>query len=379
MDTDHAFAELGLAPSATEDEVKAAWRRLVSQWHPDRNGNTGAVARMQRINDAFRVIRRSGFSVKPGPARHAESHTAPHAESRGAQARHSHEGFAQAGAPRDDAEPAADSASHTQRRTVNRKVRLTLEEAAAGCTKVLQGKVTDTCSSCSGRGFRLPGGPCAGCDGAGEIRQAAWFGWVNASSSCEACGGSGESRLACQDCGETGKLEARRYQISVRIPHGVRSGDLLHVDGRRMRSGQASVDLHLRIELMPHELFELDDDGTLRCEMPVDGFAWIGNRSITVPTLNGPQTLQLSRDRLSYRLDQQGFPVDRRGPRGDQLVTVQPIFPERLSTDQDILLDQLIAASSGPDGQAVDERLRAWHHDLRTWEQGRRPRDPGRR
>ena len=78
----------------------------------------------------------------------------------------------------------------------------------------------------------------------------------------------------------------------------------------------------------------------------------------------------MSRDRLSYRLKDQGFPVERRGPRGDQLVTVVPIFPKRMSTDQEILLDQLIATSLGWDGRAADARLDAWNKGLRAWEQG---------
>ena len=71
MGTDNAFAELGLACDATEREVKAAWRRLASQWHPDRNGSADAVARMQRINQAFEAIRNAGFARRPGarPAR----------------------------------------------------------------------------------------------------------------------------------------------------------------------------------------------------------------------------------------------------------------------------------------------------------------------
>jgi molecular chaperone DnaJ len=348
LKTENAFAELGLAPSATEIEIKAAWRRLVSQWHPDRNDHTGAVARMQRINDAFRVIRRSGFAAASGDAKHA--------------------------APRSEESPDAHAAD-PQRRSVSRKIKLTLEEAAAGCTKVLQGQVTDSCSTCAGLGYRLPGGPCPQCEGSGEVRQAAWFGWAQARVPCEGCGGSGESKLACPDCHGTGKLAPRRYKITVRTPLGVRDGDLLHVDGRRTRSSQVHVDLHLRVDVLEHAFFELEPDGTIRCDMPVDGFAWIANRSINVPTLDGPQPLQLDRDRLSYRLKHQGFPVERRGPRGDQLVTVRPMFPERLSTDQDILLDQLIAASSGADGQATDERLRAWNQAMTAWHKDRVKRD----
>lgn len=111
--------------------------------------------------------------------------------------------------------------------------------------------------------------------------------------------------------------------------------------------------------------------------MPVDGFAWIANRLISVPTLSGLQPLHLSRDQLAYRLKKHGFPVERRWSRGDHLVTVQPIFPERLSTDQDILLDQLIAASSDP-GRPADRRATArLEPSPAGLGHGRRKRDTG--
>ncbi len=396
LDTRHAFAELGLTPGATAHEVKAAWRRLVSHWHPDRNSSAGAVARMQRINDAFRIIHRAGLGATPEAAPRTGKPPAPppasasppssppsppppppasppraddaarsraHAGARAkasadAHARAAHAAGARAKEPDDDG----------PRRTVHRKVRLTLEEAAAGCTKVLQGKVVDTCESCSGRGYRLPESACVPCEGSGEVKQPAWFGWLNTRLACEGCGGKGTVRIQCVDCHGTGKLDVRRYQVNARIPHGVRGGDMLNVSAQRTRSQHAAVDLHLRVELIEHPLLKLDEDRTVRCEMPVDGFAWIANRSISVPTLTGLQPLALNRDRLTYRLKNVGYPLERRGARGDQVVTVQPIFPERLNADQDILLDQLIAALSGPEGHASDHRLRTWQRELRAWE-----------
>ena len=106
------------------------------------------------------------------------------------------------------------------------------------------------------------------------------------------------------------------------------------------------------------------------CDLPVDGFMWIANRFVHVPTLGGLQSIQLQRDQLSYRLKGQGFPVERRGPRGDQMITISPIFPQRMTTDQQILLDQLIATTSGPDAKQWDERLRGWNQTLRAWERG---------
>lgn len=331
LSAETAYAELGLPAGASEAEVKAAWRRLVSQWHPDRNGSQSAVARMQRINQALEVIRSAG----PGEATAAEEPTADHA------------------APL---------------RTLHRKVRLTLEEAAAGCTRVLSGRFTETCAACTGAGFRVMGGPCVPCQGAGSVRQPGWYGLFGATEHrCEACRGSGLASQVCSACAGVGKLAPQPYRISVRIPHGARSGDLLHVADRVCR-------LDLRVEVEPHALFELDADGTLRCQLPVDGFLWIACRVVKVPTLQGLHGLPLRRGQLVYRLKGMGFPVERRGARGDLLVTVDPVFAERFSADQEILLDQLVASTPTPPAA-----LTAWNDKLQRWQQGRgkRPRAAG--
>lgn len=356
MGTENAFAELGLAPDATEREVKAAWRRLASQWHPDRNDSAGAVAKMQRINQAFEEIRRAGFRAATdadGAMRTAADEDNP-------------TGFD------DDQGATASRAGGTdrQRRALHRKVKLTLEEAAVGCIKVLRGKVTDICATCAGAGHQVLGGNCAQCGGSGAKPKRSFFGWPTGVTECEACLGGGIARQPCAACRGSGKMEPRGYKINVRIPHGVRDGDLLHVDGRRVRSEGPPADIEIRVEVAEHAFFKLEDDGTIRCEMPVDGFAWIANRLIQVPTVTGFQPVQLSRDRLSYRLKGQGFPVERRGARGDHLLTLVPIFPQQLSTDQQILLDQLSATTSGAGGEALDDRLRAWNRGLRAWERG---------
>lgn len=365
---DNAFAELGLAADATEREVKAAWRRLASQWHPDRNASAEASARMQRINQAFEYIRRNGCALptpSDEPVRDASDVDSPPDQATPP----SEAASASTTSHKADEDSAADTGA--SRRLLRRKIKLTLEEAAAGCVKVLRGKVVDTCTACAGVGSRVVAGHCASCGGSGNLQKRSFFGWsAGATTACDVCLGSGTGRAACASCDGTGKLPPRNYRLSVRIPHGVRHGDLLHVDGRRVRADGPNADVEIRVEIAAHDLFQLDDDGTVRCDMPIDGFAWIANRAIKVPTLAGFQALSLNRDQLTYRLEGQGFPMQRRGPRGDQVVTLTPIFPSRFSTDQQILLDQLSATSFGANGEAVDERLRAWHRGLRAWEKG---------
>jgi molecular chaperone DnaJ len=325
VDSDAAYAELGLAPGASEEEVKAAWRRLVSRWHPDRNATHQAVDRMQRINRAYEHIR-GWFEEAPS--------TAP--------------------SPRDEA-PQADSP-----RTTRRKVRLTLEEAALGCVKLLRGRLACVCQPCAGRGEHELPGACPACKGQGSVRRSSWWGWMSTSEACGTCHGDGRARLACRHCAGSGR-HISRYSRRVRIPAGARHGDVLHAQGS-IDDPAGTLELH--IALQAHPLFVLGDDGILRCEMPVNGFAWIAGCWIDVPTLTGRQKLRLRRGHHAYRLRAQGFPVERRGERGDYIVSVLPTFPTSLSAEQEALLDRLAAEDGG------NELSRAWERKMMAWEQG---------
>jgi molecular chaperone DnaJ len=90
----------------------------------------------------------------------------------------------------------------------------------------------------------------------------------------------------------------------------------------------------------------------------VDGFAWIASAWIDVPTLTGLQQMRLQRERHVYRLRGQGLPRERRGiARGDYLVSVVPTFPDVLSIQQEVLLDQLAVRRSSPTGRARQAQL----------------------
>ena len=327
MDSEVAYAELGLSPGASETEVKAAWRRLVSRWHPDRNPTGHAVERMQRINRAYEHISRW----------HADA-------------------LDSAASPQDQPSPAAGPS-----RTTRRRLRLTLEEAALGCVKSIRGRLTHRCAPCDGHGRHVLEGTCPACDGAGKLMRSRWFGWLPLSEPCDACGGDGLAWRACTHCAGSGRRTVA-YRRNVRIPPGVRHGDVLSAEGAE--DDDAGM-LELCIEIVPHKLFALGDDGILRCEMPVDGFAWAASRWIDVPTLNGLTQMRLQHGRHAYRLRGQGFPVARRGEPGDYIVTVVPTFPPALNAAQEALLDRLIAAGAdtGP--------VRAWTRKVQAWERGR--------
>ncbi len=123
-----------------------------------------------------------------------------------------------------------------------------------------------------------------------------------------------------------------------------------------------------RVDLLPHPLFKLDDDGLLHIKIPIDGFGWMAQRAVDVPTLDGLRTLRMVREQRHYRLPAAGYPSRKPGLRGDLAVEVEPVFPARLSSEQQRLLDQLMAASAGSEETAPEPRLAQWKRDLQAWQ-----------
>lgn len=330
MNLDDPYHELGLAPGASDAEVKAAWRRLSARWHPDRNDSPQALRKIQRINRALEVIRKAR------------------------------------GEPEAEAE---DPASGTQASTAEHAISLTLEDVAIGCVREVRGEIVEDCAVCKGSGLQLQATECSECRGAGRIRQHLWFAWVLSTVECTACQGHGKTRHSCTACAASGKAPASKYHCRVPVAPGARAGDLLDVTARvQGRQRQHKVALRLRVELQPHEFFTAETDGTLKCEVPVDGFAWMANRWIEVPTPRGLQQMKLRRGYLSYRIKSAGLPWTNEAEAADCIVTVVPIFPEELNGEQEAAIDRLVASNSQMVGTPAGDRMAAWIRWVDNWQ-----------
>jgi len=331
VEVDECYDELGLEPGSSDDEVKAAWRRLSARWHPDRNGSPQALRKIQRINRALDGIRRS-----------RRAGTEPESD----------------GAPGDS--PVAE---HT--------VSLTLEEVAAGCSRDLRGEIVADCADCAGSGLKTKAAVCGACAGAGLVRQHLWFAWVAPPVQCGSCQGRGTTRQACDACAGSGKSPVQRYRGRATIPPGARPGDVLEV-AARFQGGQRRqpVLLRVRLEVQPHPLFSVEADGTLKCEVPVDGFAWMADRWIEVPTPGGLRQMKLRRGALGYRIKGAGLPWQGDGTPADCIITVVPLFPPAFSPAQEAAIDRLVATNSGQAGSAAGDRMAEWHRLVARWERG---------
>jgi molecular chaperone DnaJ len=338
VNVDESYRELGLAPGCTDAEVKAAWRRLAARWHPDRNRSPQALRKIQRINRALDEIRRFRASSF-GPL--------------------TEDGF-----PFD----AGSAPAAPPERELDETIRLTLEEAIAGCIQDIEGELVDACVACGATGVQRHATACADCGGTGRVRQALWFSWAGSTVECKTCHGRGELHQRCAACAGSGRAPARKYRCRARIPAGVREGDLLHVNAN-LHGHHASekLALSLRVELVPHEFFTLGDDGTVKCELPVDGFAWVANRWIEVPTPGGLQQMRLKRGYHTYRIKGQGFPTGDSGERADCIVTVVPLFPEEFSKAQEAQIEKLIGGNSKDAHTSAGQRVGAWQRAVKAW------------
>lgn len=226
METQDAYKELGLNPSASDAQIKAAWRRLVAAWHPDRNAAAGAGRRMQLINKAYQHIRqlRDGDSNGSNDSGDNRSEAAQSSASEAPEAQ-------------------------TPANTHVRKVRLSMEEAILGCTRTLRGHFTHTCNDCVGKGQRVLAQACGTCRGSGAVRKAALFGWLWNQEACADCGGDGRQREPCEACHCSGE-RAVPYRRQVRFPAGLREGHVLSVPASR--HGDVAIGLELQVEIEPH-------------------------------------------------------------------------------------------------------------------------------
>ncbi|MEY4413024.1 MAG: hypothetical protein RIQ53_317 [Pseudomonadota bacterium] len=390
MDIDDAYSELGLRPGASAAAVKAAWRRLVSHWHPDRNPAAEAAALMQRINAAYdrirlATVREAGADDGPPggdaprePASGARPHAREAREARGGPAGAGAGANADAGAsagPR--AASGTDSTGSTggaggagsadadgPPRVVRRRVRLSLEEAVRGATRSLRGRLREQCGACAGSGHAGEPLGCATCRGSGQRRSDWWVAWPPRSTPCEDCGGTGLRQQPCPVCEGAGAL-TRHYCCTVRLPPGLRDGDRLSADGGGGHRGGFDGRLALEVRWTPHPLLRVDAEGLLRSELPVDGCAWLAERWVEVPSPTGALQMRLRRGRLVYRLPGQGLPQARGADaaRGDLVVTVRPVFAPTLDAEQQALLERLAAIAEAHPPPA----LRAWQQRLQAW------------
>jgi molecular chaperone DnaJ len=355
------YTVLGVERTATDAEIKKAFRRLAQQWHPDVNADPAAHDRFKEINEAYQVLsdpqRRQAYDMfgRAGVAGQGGS---------GFEAGFgsfsdifdAFFGGAAAGARR--AGPAGGN-------DLRYDLRITFEEAVKGTEKEIEFPVLGRCETCDGTGARPGTTPetCEQCGGRGEIssvRRTILGQMVNVST-CPRCRGEGKIVTdKCVECQGEGRTERTRT-LRVTIPAGIDEGHQIRISNEGevgVRGGPAGS-LYVVVHVASHP--SLRREGTeLVYEASISiAQAALGTR-IPVPTVDGDEDVEIkagTQPGAEIRLRGKGVPHLRRGTRGDLHVFVNVIVPPKLSKRQRELLTAY-AAESGEEVAPADKGLR---------------------
>ena len=341
------YEVLGVARSASDEELKKAYRRLAVQSHPDRNpGDKQAEERFKELNEAYQVL--------SDPEKRAQYDRFGHAAFQGPQGGGGFGGFDFSQGFEDVFSDIFGDFFGTGRGRARSRTRrgddlrydleIEFEEAARGAEKTVKIARLAQCEACNGTRSRGGTGSrtCPNCRGTGQVRTQQGF--FSISTTCGSCRGEGSIISdPCPKCQGQGRVR-KQQALSVRIPAGVNNGSRLKLRGEGeagFASGPAG-DLYVVIHVREHAVFARQDNDVV-VEVPVSFPQAALGVEIDVPTLDGKVKLKLQAGTQSgkvFRLKGKGF-VDLHGyGRGDELVRIVVETPRRLTARQRELLEE---------------------------------------
>ena len=341
---------LGVSRSATQDEIKRAYRKLARELHPDANpGDTEAEARFKQVAEAYEVL--SDPEKRARYDRFGSSGSRGGDPFAGSGLGDLFDAFFNAGA-RSESGP---------QRGVDLEVvaELTLEDVVNGEAKEVAVRTAVPCDTCEATGA-APGSQalrCDQCGGTGQVRQVrqSILGQMVTTATCARCSGEGVTISdPCSDCsGEGRRVEEQTYVVDV--PAGVTDGATLRLTGRGAvgRRGGGAGDLYVQVRVKPHPVFERDGDNLL-AELNVAVTQAALGAAITFEAIDGEVEVNVpagSRTGELIRFRDRGVPKLRGRGRGDLLLAVMVETPTDITPEQEELLRQLAKER----GEAVRE------------------------
>ena len=340
---------LGVSRTASDQEIKSAYRRLAVRYHPDKNPNdASAEEKFKEAAEAYSVLADAEQRRRYDRFGHAGVSSSAGA-SWGAPGFGGFEdilgdlfgfgdvfGGGRAGSRRSAAQRGAD---------LRYDLEITLEDAANGMTAQLRIPRLETCNTCKGSGAAAGTEPetCQTCGGTGQLRYQQGF--FSVARTCHACRGAGKIvKNPCSDCRGSGRVE-REKQLEVKIPAGVETGSRLRVQGEGEAGSNSgpSGDLYVVIVVAEHEHFQRQGSN-LYAAVPITFAQAALGSEISVRTLDDEEKIKVptgTQTGTVFRLKGKGMPALGGRGRGDLFISVTVVTPTSLTREQRKLLEQL--------------------------------------
>jgi molecular chaperone DnaJ len=332
---------LGVAKTASADEIKKAYRKLAMKHHPDRNpDDAGAEEKFKEASEAYEVL--SDEDKRAAYDRHGHAGVDP---SMGG-------GFGAGGASFSDifgdvfgdifGGGARGGTRSNRGADLRYTLELELEEAVRGTKVQIRVPTLASCEECNGSGAKKGTSPetCRSCGGAGQVRVQQGF--FTMAQTCPTCRGRGKViKEPCTACRGQGRTEKNKT-LEVKIPAGVDSGDRIRLagEGEAGANGGPTGDLYVQVAVRPHKIFERDG-ADLYCEVPISFADAALGGELEVPTLDGRVKLKIPEGTQTgklFRLRGKGVAPVRGGGPGDLICRVAVETPVHLSRRQKELL-----------------------------------------
>jgi molecular chaperone DnaJ len=345
------YQTLEIDRTASDGDIKAAFRKQAMQCHPDRHpSDKTAEHRFKEINEAYEVLKdpdkRAAYDRFGHAAfEHGMGGAAGFGADFGTTFSDLFEGIFGMSAGR------GRSSGRERGADLRYNMEITLQEAFTGKNAQIRIPTPVTCEACSGSGAKAGTKPktCPMCGGHGRVRHAQGF--FTLERTCPNCHGRGQSiDTPCTSCGGSGRV-ARERTLAVNIPAGVEDGTRIRLAGE----GEAGVrggppgDLYIFLSIGSHPFFQRDG-ADLHCRVPVSMVTAALGGEFEVPTIDGGKTKvkvpEGTQSGRRFRLGGKGMPVLRSRQSGDMYVQVVVETPQQLTKKQRELLAEFERLSS---------------------------------
>ena len=374
------YEVLGVGRSADEKDLKAAYRKLAKQLHPDANqGDAQTEAKFKELNEAYDVLKdpqkraaydrfgHQAFENGMGGGRGGAGFGPDFNSSMSDIFEDLFGDFMGGGGGGRGRRGGGRSNGATRGADLRYNMEINLTEAFTGKTAQVRVPSSVICETCNGSGAKPGTSPntCSTCGGHGAVRSQSGFFTVE--RTCPSCQGRGQVISdPCSPCSGQGRVTKERT-LSVNIPAGVEDGTRIRLasEGEAGMRGGPSGDLYIFLSVKPHEFFQRDG-ADLFCKVPVSMTAAAMGGEIEVPTIDGkkarvsvPEGTQTGKQ---FRLKSKGMPVLRSSQMGDMYIQVAVETPVNLSRRQKELLRDFEkeAKNNSPESEGFFAKAKAF-------------------